>query len=76
VKTERRISKSEALRSLRTMFGSTVRIAHVDRAGVPGLQVLRGSRVLLQTFDTSDGVWRRLVRGTLALWREEAKVVA
>jgi hypothetical protein len=71
-----RVSKSECLRALRTMFGPTVRIAHIQRAGIDGVQVLRGDKVMLQTFDMADGVWRRLVRGTIHLWRHDATAAA
>lgn len=73
MKPQRVVSKSEAIRALRTMFGSTVRIAHIQRAGIEGVQVLRGDKVLLQTFDMADGVWRRLIRGTIHFWAREAK---
>ncbi len=57
-------SRSAALRALRIAW-PTAKIARIDRAGVKGVQVRVHNRILLQTFDLSGDVWRRVIEDVL-----------
>ncbi len=61
----RNTTKSEATRALRLAFGPLARISNIDRAGVRGVRVVVGERVLFQTFDLTGDVFRAAVVATL-----------
>ncbi len=63
-------SRSAAVRALRLAW-PTAKIARITRAGVNGVQVRVRNRILLQTFDLSGDVWRRVVEQVLPVMEAE-----
>lgn len=57
-------SRSEAVRALRLAW-PTAKIARIERAGVPGVQVRVRNGIVFQTFDLTGDVWRRVVEACL-----------
>lgn len=72
----RHVTKSEAQKALRQMFGPTCRLSVLHKAGLTGVRVLVGADVLFQTFDMAPDVWRRCIRGVLPVWWRETNATA